>query len=416
MAKREPPPPKLTETDDALNLLDDLVRRARERGADAADAVLANGVSLSASCRMGQREKVERAEGSDLGLRVFVGRQQAIVSSNDWSAASLDALVERALAMAETVPEDPHCGLPGENDVFVGPLYDPDICDDTEPTVTQLGGRAKMCEDAARTVEGVTNSEGAEAAWSLSEVSILGSNGFAGSYAVSRHSIGTAVLAGSDKAMERDYDFCSAVYLEDLEQPEEVGMRAAVRATSRLGARKVKTAQVPVVYDPRVASSLLNHLASAINGAAVARGTSFLKDSMDQRLFAEGIEIVDDPHRRRGLRSKPFDAEGLANPELMLVEDGVLKHWLLDLRASRQLGLASNGRASRGTSSPPGPSATNLYMRPGKLTPHQLLADIKSGFYVVELIGMGVNGVTGDYSRGAAGFWIRSARSPSPAT
>jgi PmbA protein len=400
MAKREPPQPKLTETDDALNLLDDLVARARQRGADAADAVLANGIAVSVGQRMGKREKLERAEGNDLGLRVFVGKRQAIVSSSDWTSKSLDELVERALAMAGSVPEDPYCGLAGENDVFVGPLIDPDICDDAEPTTAQLGARAKQCEDAARSVPGVTNSEGAEATnsegaeagWSLSEISILASNGFAGSYATSRHSIGAAVLAGKDTEMERDYDFCTTVHLLDLDEPEDIGVSAGVRATSRLGARKVETARVPIVYDPR----------------AVARGTSFLKDRMGEQVFADGIAIVDDPQRPRGLRSKPFDAEGMANPEMPLVEEGKLRNWFLDLRSARQLGLKSTGRAARGTSSPPSPSATNLYMRPGKASAADLIADIKDGFYVVELIGMGVNMVSGDYSRGAAGFWIEN--------
>jgi PmbA protein len=408
MAKRESPPAKLTETDDALNLLDDLVARAKNRGADAADAVLANGIALSVGQRMGKREKMERAEGNDMGLRVFVGKRQAIVSSSDWTSESLDALVERALAMAKAVPEDPHCGLPGENEVFVGPLIDPDICDDAEPSPAQLGARAKQCEDAARSVPGVTNSEGAEAGWSLGEISILGSNGFAGSYATSRHSIGAAVLAGEDTEMERDYDFCTTVYLEDLDEPEDIGVSAGVRATSRLGAQKVETAKVPIVYDPRVANSLINHFASAVNGAAVARGTSFLKDRMGEQVFADGIAIIDDPQRPRGLRSKPFDAEGMANPELALIEDGRLGNWILDLRSARQLGLATTGRASRGTSSPPGPSATNLYMRPGTVSSAELIGDIGQGFYVVELIGMGVNMVTGDYSRGAAGFWIEN--------
>jgi PmbA protein len=408
MAKRESPPAKLTETDDALNLLDDLVARAKRCGADAADAVLANGIALSVGQRMGKREKMERAEGNDMGLRVFVGKRQAIVSSSDWTSESLDALVERALAMAKAVPEDPHCGLPGENEVFVGPLIDPDICDDAEPSPAQLGARAKQCEDAARSVPGVTNSEGAEAGWSLSEIAILGSNGFAGSYATSRHSIGAAVLAGEDTEMERDYDFCTTVYLEDLDEPEDIGVSAGVRATSRLGAQKVETAKVPIVYDPRVANSLINHFASAVNGAAVARGTSFLKDRMGEQVFADGIAIIDDPQRPRGLRSKPFDAEGMANPELALIEDGRLGNWILDLRSARQLGLATTGRASRGTSSPPGPSATNLYMRPGTVSSAELIGDIGQGFYVVELIGMGVNMVTGDYSRGAAGFWIEN--------
>ena len=271
-----------------------------------------------------------------------------------------------------------------------------------------MGARAKQCEDAARSVPGVTNSEGAEAGWNLSEISILASNGFAGSYATSRHSIGAAVLAGKDSEMERDYDFCTTVYLEDLDEPEDIGVNAGIRATSRLGARKVETARVPIVYDPRVANSLLGHFASAVNGTAVARGTSFLKDRMGEQVFADGIAIVDDPQRSRGLRSKPFDAEGMANPEMTLVEEGMLRNWILDLRSARQLGLKTTGRAARGTSSPPGPSTTNLYMRPGKTTPADLIGNITDGFYVIELMGMGVNTLTGDYSRGAAGFWIEN--------
>ena len=408
MASKLPPQTTLTDTDEALTMLDDLVKIAMSRGADTADAILVNGVSLSVAQRLGEREKLERAEGNDLGLRVLIGRKQAIASSNDWTPESLDELVDRAMAMAAAVPDDPYCGLPDENEIFSGPLIDPDICDDTEPSVITLTARAKMCEDAALAVEGVTNSEGAEASWSLAEIALLGSNGFAGSYAVSRHGVGTAVLAGEGTGMERDYEFSSAVFMEDLDDPAETGERAGVRATSRLGARKVQTAKVPVVYDPRVANSLVGHLASAANGAAIARGTSFLKDSMDERIFAEGIVVTDDPHRERGLRSKPFDAEGMANPALDLVEDGVLKSWILDLRSARQLGLQTTGRAARGASSPPSPSTTNLYMRPGKQSAQELIKDIKSGFYVVELIGFGVNMVTGDYSRGAAGFWIEN--------
>ena len=397
-----------TETDGALNLLDDLIARAKSRGADAADAVLVNGVSKSVTQRLGERERLERAEGNDLGLRVLIGRRQAVASSNDWKNDSLDEVVDRAIAMAQTVPEDPYCGLAAPDEVFVGPLRDPDICDPEEPTVESLTARAKACEDAARAVEGITNSEGAEASWSLSSVALLASNGFAGSYAMSNHGIGVAVLAGEGTAMERDYEFSSTVFLADLEDAEVIGRRAAARAVRRLGARKVSTAKVPVVYDPRVANSLVRHLAAAANGVAVARGTSFLKNRMGERVFADGIAMVDDPHRERGLRSKPFDAEGMANPKMALVEDGVLRNWVLDLRTARQLGLQTTGRAARGTSSPPAPATTNVYLEPGRLSPAALIGEIESGLYVTELIGMGVNMVTGDYSRGAAGFWIEN--------
>ncbi len=405
---KHPPQTALSDTDDALNLLDDLIGMAKAGGADAADALLANGVSLSVAQRLGRQEKLERAEGNDLGLRVLVGQKQAIASSNDWTQDSLGELVERALAMAAAVPDDPYCGLPGPDEIFAGPLIDPEICDDTEPDIETLTARAKICEDAARAVEGVTNSEGAEASWSLTEIALLASNGFAGSYAVSRHGVGTAVVAGEGAKMERDYEFSTAVFMADLDDPAEVGERAGIRATSRVGARKVETAKVPVVYDPRVANSLVGHLAAAVNGTAVARGTSFLKDMMGKQIFADGIGIVDNPHRSRGLRSKPFDGEGMANPPINLVEGGVLKNWVLDLRSARQLKLPTTGRAARGVSSPPSPAVTNLFMKSGTVTPHQLIKDIRSGFYVVELIGFGVNMITGDYSRGAAGFWIEN--------
>lgn len=400
--------PHVREADDVLDMLDDLVARAKRRGADAADAVLVSGVSMSAGQRLGEREKLERAEGNDLGLRVLVGKRQAIASSNDWTPESLDQLVDRAFAMASEVPEDPYCGLADPQEIFTGPLIDPDICDPAEPTMDVLAARAGACEDAARAVEGISNSEGAEASWSMTSIAMLASNGFAGRYTVSRHGFGVAILAEKDDAMERDYEFSSAVFEEDLEDAEAVGRRAAERTIRRLGARKVPTVQAPVVFDPRVANSLVRHLAGAANGASVARGTSFLKDRMGRRIFADGIGITDDPHRERGLASKPFDADGMANTVMNLVEDGVLKNWVLDLRSARQLGLPTTGRASRGTSSPPSPSTTNLYLNPGDASPAELMADINGGLYVTELIGMGVNMITGDYSRGAAGFWIEN--------
>ena len=405
MARLRPPVP---DEDDALDMLGDLVKRAKQFGADAADAVLVNGVSLSLSQRLGQREKLERAEGSDLGLRVLVGKRQAIASSNDWSRESLDELVGRALDMAHAVPEDPYCGLAAPEEIFPGPLIDPEICDEGEPSTSRLTARAKLCEEAALAVDGVSNSEGAEAGWSLTDIALLASNGFSGRYAVSRHSVGVAVLAGEGTGMERDYEFSTAVFGDDLMKPDEVGRIAGERTVRRLNARKVGTAKAPVVFHPRVANSMVGHLASAVNGSAIARGTSFLKDSMGERIFAEGIAIHDDPQRLRGLRSKPFDAEGIINPAMALVEDGVLKTWILDLRSARQLGLKTTGRASRGTSAPPSPSPTNLYMAAGEQSPEALMADIKSGLYVTEMMGFGVNMITGDYSRGAAGFWIEN--------
>ena len=392
--------------DNARSLLDDLITKAKKRGADAADALVVNSTAISQAERLGQTERLERSEARDLGLRVFFGKQQAVVSSNDWEPTTLDELVDRAVAMAKVVPEDPYCGLADTDQLFSGDLPELDILDSTEPTPEELIERAKATEEAARSVEGVTNSEGAEASWSLSDVTLAASNGFFGSYEISRHGVGVSVIAGEGTAMERDYEFSSTVHASDLDDPTEVGRAAGARAVKRLNPRKAPTSKVPVVYDPRISHGLIGHLASAINGSAIARGTSFLKDAMGTKVFVDGITITDDPHLKRGLRSKPFDAEGLANQSINLIEDGVLTSWVLDLRSARQLDLTSTGRASRGTSGPPSPSVANLYLVEGSDTPEALMADIDSGFYVTELMGFGIDMVNGDYSRGAAGYWI----------
>ncbi len=387
-------------------LLGDLVAAAREAGADAADAVLVTSASLSVVRRLGETEHVERAEARDLGLRVFVGRRAAIVSAGSADPAGFPALIERALAMARVVPEDPFAGLDET------PQAPPEagflaLLDPAEPSPDLLIARAACAEEAALAVPGVSNSEGAEAGWSRSTVTLATSAGFVGSYARSGHSLSVTALAGSGTAMERDYDYASAVFGGDLEDGAALGRRAGERAVARLNPVRPKTARLPVVYDPRIAGSLIGHFAAAINGASIARGTSFLKDRMDQPVFGPEIAIHDDPHRRRGLRSRPFDGEGQRTAPAVLVEGGVLRAFLLDLRSARQLGLAPNGHAARSTGGPPAPAPSNLYLAPGRQTPAALMADIKEGVYVTELIGMGVNGITGDYSRGASGFMIR---------
>jgi PmbA protein len=391
----------------AIDLLQDLIGRARQAGADAADAVFFEGISLSHMRRLGKTEKLERSEGHDLGLRVLIGHRQAIVSSNDHSAEALSELVERAVAMARAVPEDPFCGLadPGE---IARQWPQLDMLDPEEPSAELLIERARAAEEAALAVKGVTNSEGADAGWGRSSVALAASNGFAGAYAGSSHAVSVSVLGGTGSAMERDYDFTSAVYAADLADPAEIGKSAGEKAVKRLGSRKMPTCRCPVVFDPRVARSFLSHLLGAISGPAIARGTSFLKDRLGERVFAAAITITEDPHRDRGLRSKPFDAEGIANARRAIVDKGVLTTWLLDLRSARQLGLKSTGHAARGTASPPAPAATNIWIEPGAQTPRELIFDIKNGFYVTEMMGFGVNGVTGDYSRGAAGFWIEN--------
>jgi len=389
------------------DLLSSLIEKVRRLGADAADAVLVKGVSLSHARRLGKTEKLERSEGHDLGLRVLVGKRQAIVSSNDWSPAALDELAERALAMAKTVPEDPYCGLAAPEQL-ARDFPELDMLDPNEPGAETLIERAAKAEEAALAVPGVTNSEGAEAGWGRSQVVMVASNGFVGGYASSGCGVSVAVLAGEGTAMERDFDYSSAVYSEDLEDATLIGKRAGERAVKRLNPRKVASQKVPVVFDPRIARGVIGHLIGAINGPAIARGTSFLKEKLGQQVFSKGITIIDDPHRLRGQRSRPFDGEGVANHRWELVRDGVLTTWLLDLRSARQLGMKTTGHAARGTSSPPNPAPTNVWLEPGPLSPKELMADIKSGFYVAELMGMGVNLITGDYSRGAAGFWIEN--------
>ena len=396
-----------------LDILEDLLKRAKAKGAEAADCLIVRDISLNVAQRLGKREKLERSEAQDLGLRVFIGKRQAIVSTSDLEPKTLDELAERAVAMARVVPEDEFCGL-ADPALLVKAAVALDLEDKREPSETELTQMIAKAEDAARAVPGVTNSEGAEAGWGKVEIALAASTGFRGGYATSRWGISVSVLAGEGTGMERDYDFASAVFGESLPDPTTLGKSAGERAVRRLGPRKASTAKIPIVYDPRVANGLIGHFVGAINGASIARGTSFLKDKMGQQIFARGIRIIDDPHRPRGLRSKPFDGEGVANKKRALIEDGVLTTWLLDSRSARQLGLATTGHAARGTSSPPSPSASNLYLEPGKVTPAELMGDIKQGFYVTELIGMGVNGVTGDYSRGAAGYWIENGKLTHP--
>jgi len=394
---------------DPQSVLSRLIQSAKDAGADAADALLVESVSASVSYRLGNLEDVERAESADLGLRVFVGQRVAFISSTDFSPDAINALPGRAVAMAKLAPEDKFAGL-APTDRLAKNIPALDLEDAAEPSADTLIERARSAEGAALAVPGVTNSEGGSANFSRSAVSLATSAGFFGRYAGTSHGIGVAVLAGEGTEMQTDYDSASARHAGDLEAAEAVGKSAGERAVARLNPRKVPSQAVPIVYAPRVSNGIIGHFASAISGASIARGVSFLKDRMNQKVFAPGITIVDDPHRVRGLRSKPFDGEGVANARRALIEDGVLQTWLLDCASARQLGLETTGHAARGTGGPPSPSATNLYMEPGALSPDALIADIKSGFYVTELMGMGVNGVTGDYSRGASGFWIENGK------
>jgi PmbA protein len=388
--------------------LNDLVKTARKAGADQADAVYFSGSSTSVSWRLGKLEDIERSENSDLGLRVIIGKKQAIVSSSDMSKDTLDELVSRAIEMAKNTPEDPYCGLADKSMLAMDKLPELDLFDNYIIDEETLKNMAAEAEAFALEIKGITNSEGANSSATKGHITIANSDGFTGHYPSSNFGSSISVIAGEGTTMERDYAWTSKRHFEDLESPYKIAKEAAERTIKKLNPRKAKTGEISVVYDPRVSRSLIGHLAGAINGSSITRGTSFLLEMMEKQVFSSDITIIDNPHIIRGPSSKPFDGEGVRNGNMDIIKQGVLKNWVLDSTSARQLKLTSNGRASRGTTSPPSPTTSNLYMEAGKIKPKDLISDIKQGFYVTELIGSSVNGITGDYSRGASGFWIEN--------
>jgi PmbA protein len=389
------------------DLAERLVAAARRHGADAADAVALRSISLSVDVRDGAVEESQRSEGDDIGLRVLVGRKQAVVSTNDLKADGHDALAERAIAMARAAPEDKFAGL-ADQALLAKKFPALDLLDPDMPGIDVLERRAREAEAAGLAVSGVTKSGGASASAGIGGFVLVTSHGFHGATLGSRHSISFAAIAGNGTGMEQDYDFTSTLHAADLESADAIGRNAGERAVKRLNPRKVATRRVPVIFDQRIAGSLVGHLASAANGAAIARKTSFLREKLGERILPSGIDIVDDPLRQRGQRSRAFDGEGVATKMLKVVEDGVLKTWFLDCATARELESATTGHAQRGTSMMPAPGPSNLHLTPGVKSPDALIAEIEDGFYVTDLIGSGANLVTGDYSRGASGFWIEN--------
>jgi PmbA protein len=396
-----------------VSLAERLIKAARAAGADTADAVAMRSVSQSVDVRDGAVEESQRSEGNDVGLRVMVGKKQAVVSTNDMSGDGVKALAERAVAMAKVAPEDKYAGL-ADPSLLAKTFPDLDLVDRDLPDTATLEKIARRAEDSGRAVKGISKSGGASASAGIGGMVLLTSHGFSGAYVGSRHSVSMQAIAGEGTGMETDYDFSSALHAADLDNPEKIGRTAGEKAVAKLNPRKVSTRKVPVVFDWSIAGSIVGHLVSAINGASIARKTSFLKDKMGERIFAPGINIVDDPLRKRGLRSRPFDGEGVAGRRMALIENGALKTWILDSATARELGLTTTGHAGRGASSTPSPSPTNLHLEPGKLSPEDLIKDIEEGFYVTDLIGSGANMVTGDYSRGASGFWIEKGQRTYP--
>jgi len=383
-----------------------LIDFARQAGADAADAVYSGEASETVQVRLGALEDVERSESEHLGLRVFVGKGSASIGSSDLSDLALKELASRAVAMARLAPEDHYAGLAPEDRLLRGDLPELDLADSAETGPATLRELALATEDAARAVPGVTNSEGAGASAGARSIALVTSHGFSGCYGGTSRQISATMIAGEGSGMQRDYGWRNAHHLADLPSPEEIGKLAGDRAVARLDPGRVKSGPMPVVFDPRVGGSLIGHLAGAISGNAIARRASFLLGRDLAQIFAKGIEIVDDPLRPRGLSSRPFDGEGLPVARRKLVDDGCLTGWLMDSAAARQLGGEPTGHAVRGAGGAPGVGATNLHLAAGSLSVAELIADIDEGVLVTELIGQGVNAVTGDYSRGASGFRI----------
>ena len=391
---------------EALDRAHNLVSQAIKAGADAADAVYVCDASTEVQVRLGHLEDVARSEGEDIGLRVFVGQRSATISSSNMNPDILAGLVTRAIDMAKEAPEDQYAGLAPQDRLLTGAVPDFDGDDGLDPDPALLRAAALECENAARAVAGVTNSEGAGASAGRSIFALATSHGFAGVKSGSGYGMSASVLSGDGDAKERDYDWRTTRHLADLDSPFNIGTRAGERAVKRLKPGTVKSGQMPVVFDPRVGGSFVGHLLGGIGGSSIARKTSFLLESLGAQLFDSSISIVDDPHRMRGLGSRAFDGEGLPTACRSIIENGVLTGWLMESASARQLGLEPTGHASRGIGGAPGVSTSNVHLEGGSVSVSELIADIRHGIYVHELAGQGVNPVTGDYSRGAAGFLI----------
>lgn len=392
----------------STDLLNDIVKAALKAGADAAEAVSADRRSLSVGVRNGKLEDVEREESRDLGLRVFVGQRQASVSASDLSPATQARLVERAVAMARLAPEDPHAGFAPEDRLARGPFVDLDLFDPSERSAQTLEQVSAEAEAAALAVPGVARSEGGHAGWSSSRWRLVTSHGFDGTYEGSAFSLGVGVIAEKDGAMERGGESRSTRHLSDLPGADLIGRTAGERAVARVGPRKIASTTAPVIFDNRMAGQIVSPAIGAISGPSIARGTSFLKDRMGQRVFAEGVTLIDDPFRLRGMGSTPFDDEGVAVQKRALFDDGVLTTWLLNSASARQLGLESTGHASRGLAGPSGVSTHNLHMEPGERDLAGLMADAGTGLLVTSMFGPSLNGNTGDWSAGVSGFWFEN--------
>ncbi len=397
-------------TQQLSTLTEQMIAIAKKAGADAVDAIAVDGTSVSIDVRAGALEKAERSEGVDVGMRVFVGNRQACVSSSDAKTATLEQMAERAVAMAREAPEDPHAGLADASQLAVDrdssslEMFDPT----DEPDPAELQADAARAEAAALENKDISQVQSASAGYSRRRIHLAASNGFSGGYTRSDRGLSCVAISGTGADMERDYDYDSRIFQADLRDAEDIGRQAAARAVERTGARKPKTGSFPVLFDERIASSLVGHISQAVNGAAIARGSSWLRDALGEQVLPDGISLIEDPRRPRAFSSRMFDAEGLATQRRAIIDNGVLTGWTLDLANARKLGLDSTASASRGTSAPPSPSLSNLALTQGDKSRADLIRDMGTGLLITSMIGSTVNPNTGDYSRGASGFWVEN--------
>ena len=384
---------------------DFLIKKSKKSGADSVDVVYIENTNIDVGCRLKKIEKLERSESNDLGLRFIKNKKQVIVSSNDLTKKNLEELIYKASKMVGAIPRDPYCSIAKKKDL-IKKIPNLEIFDSKEPTIKSLKDKVIEAENAGLNVKGVTNSEGAEIGWNKSKIYLFNSNGLNVSYQSSSYDIYAVLIAGRGTLMEREYEFASSVFEKDLTKTSLVGKKAGELAVKKINPKKIKTSKIPVIFSPRVANSFLKHLSSAINGNSITRGTSFLKKKLNKKIFSSNINIIDNPLKKKGLQSKPFDGEGLETKKTQIIKNGELKTWFLDLATAHQLRLKSTAHASRNISSPPTPNPTNLYFEPGNISPKNLIGNIKKGVYLTELMGSSVNLTNGDYSRGSSGFWI----------
>ena len=398
---------------DFKNLADQIISKTKAAGATDCDIVLAKGISKSIAYRFGKIEDVDESSSRTFGIRALINQKQSFVSSSNFDIKNIDTLVSKVVQMAKLAPDDESACL-GDQSKLETNFIDLDLCQNYETKTEVMIDNVKQCEDAALSTEGIKNSEGSGASFGTSEFFLATSHGFMGGYKSSSNSISCSVIAGDGVNMERDYDYSSAIHYEDLVEPSKIGSNAAKLTLERMNPRKVKSCKTSVIFDKRISNRLVRYVASAISGNAIARGTSFLKDSLNKQIFRKDISIIDDPKIVRGMNSSLFDGEGIKNKKTELVSNGVLKSWILNTATAKKLNLKTTGHASRSIGAPPGTGTNNLFMVNGIISYEDLIGSINNGFYATELIGMGVNLVTGDFSVGASGYWIENGEKAFP--